>query len=142
VNTKIASLVLIFIIVPLTAGCLQPRGQIGFTGDMNVTNRTFTMNGEIVDGSAPNPTYENVTVYLYTEDGELITQRRVGTFNRSSEPFMIQSETVPHYIIIDSPTFWELNDVGVTYYERNRAEGYYASNTIEKQAELPVDPPS
>jgi len=62
VNTKTALLILtLFVAVSLTAGCLQPKGEIGFTGDMNVTNGTFTMDGEIVDGSAPNPTYENVT---------------------------------------------------------------------------------
>jgi len=129
------------VIVLLTAGCFQQAGSIKFIGNMSVTNGTFTMEGEVVDGTASNPTYRNVTVYLYTEDGELITQKQVGTFNGSSESFVVQSETVPHYIIINSPTFWERNDVGVFYYERSEAEGGYASTGIRNQDELPVELP-
>jgi len=124
-----------------TAGCTEPVGSIGFTGNMSVTNGTFSMEGEIVDETASSPTYQNVTVYLYTEDGEIIEQRRIGTFNGSSESFVMRNERVPHYIIIDSPTFWRLNTVDATYYERSEDNSRYIGKPIRDKDEFPIEVP-
>jgi len=122
---------LLLIVTALTAGCGQPQGDIGFSGEINITEEEFEMTGEIVDGTGPENTYENVTVFLYSADGTLIEQKEIGTFSRSSEPFSIRSQEVPEYIIIDSPTFWELNSIGVSTMNAPRLK----MDTLLKQSE-------
>jgi len=108
---------------------------------MNGTQDGFRMEGQVIDSAGPTKTFENLTIYLYSSEGDIITQKQLGTYSGNSEPFSIQTGTVPEYIIIDSPTFWEL-DADVVYYERSEAEGGYASTTIGSRDELPVELPN
>jgi hypothetical protein len=94
-------------IAVLTAGCGQPDAQISFSGDLNRTQNGFQMDGQVIDSSGPTQTFENVTIYLYSSEGELIKERNLGTYSGNSEQFVLQSDRLPYYIIIDSPTFWE-----------------------------------
>jgi len=125
----------------LVAGCNQPDAQMSFNGDMNTTQDGFRMDGKIIDSAGPTQTFENVTIYFYTSDGELIKERNLGTYSGSSEQFMMTSDEIPHYIIIDSPTFWELNTVDVDYYERSESYSRYTVRTIRSRDEFPVDVP-
>jgi len=57
------------------AGCGQPEGQISFDGDITTTGSEFRMEGQIEDGTAPTHIYRNVTVYLYSTDGNVIKKK-------------------------------------------------------------------
>lgn len=141
VYRQIAVFIIVFASL-LIVGCGQPVAQISFSGDMNVSNDELRMNGRVIDSSGPTQTFENVSIYLYSSKGELIKQKNLGTYSGNSKQFSLYSKEVPEYIIIDSPTFWELDDTGVSYYERSAAEGGYASHGVSSRDELPVELPT
>jgi len=122
----------------LTAGCGQPDAKIKFSGDMNRTQDGFRMDGQVIDSSGPTQTFENVTIYLYSSEGELIKERNLGTYSGNSEQFVLQSDRAPYYIIIDSPTFWELGTVDVFYYEWSDVNSQYFGSAVRSQDEFPV----
>jgi len=137
---KVGILCLLSIAV-LTAGCGQSAAQVSFSGDMNRTQDGFQMEGQLIDEVGPTVNFENVTVYLYSSEGELIKERKLGTYSGNSEQFVLRSDRAPHYIIIDSPTFWDRGNVGVDYYEWSDVNSRYVGKPVGSRDELPVDVP-
>jgi len=138
-NHHRAGILCLLSLAVLTAGCGQPAAQVSFSGDMNRIQDGFRMDGQVIDSSGPTQTFENVTIYLYSSEGELIKERNLGTYSGSSEQFVLRSDRAPYYIIIDSPTFWELRDAGVAYYEWSEANSQYITRGVGNRNEFPVD---
>lgn len=138
---KRLSLVLLFVLLFSFSGCLIPEMSdptIGFEGDLNVTSDEFVMEGGIVDDSITSDprTYEDVTVYLYAEDGSTIREVPVGDFERLSN-VSIRSDRVPRYVILDSPDFYG-GEVDVVYYSIERTD--WSARFVDTREELPVQP--
>jgi len=140
-NHHRAGILCLLSITVLTAGCGQPDAQISFSGDLNRTQNGFQMDGQVIDSSGPTQTFENVTIYLYSSERELIKERNFGTYSGNSEQFVLQSDRLPYYIIIDSPTFWELGDAGAFYHEWSDANSRYVARGVGSRDEFPVDVP-
>lgn len=117
-----------------------PGTSVTFDGQVNASNGDFTMDGQIVEnpGTGGFHEYQDVAVVLYAEDGELITSKQVGTLDVRAN-VTLTTDQVPHYIIIDSPTFWETRSIQVDYYERG-ADDRYTVYSATSRDELPVTP--
>jgi len=139
-NCHKAGILCLLSITVLTAGCVQSDAQVSFSGEMNRTQDGFRMDGQVIDSTGPTQTFENVTIYLYSSERELIKERNLGTYSSSSEQFVLRSDRAPYYIIIDSPTFWEL-DASVSYYEWSDVNSRYVGTPVESRDEFPVDVP-
>lgn len=98
------------------------------------------MLGPIVEepGTAGFHSFDDVGVYLYTENRDLIDSQAIGTLNESVS-VSISSQEIPHYVIIDSPDFWRVRGVQVTYYQL-ADEKVYSSRVVASRGELPVTP--
>lgn len=137
-------LTLLLVCITVLAGCPGvepgPGSSVTFNGQLNVTDGTFRMDGEITEaaGTGGFHRFENVTVYLYTEDGERIVAEHVGLLDARAN-VSITSERIPHYVIIDSPGFWETRNVDVDYYER-QSESQFTVYTVTDRDQLPVVP--
>jgi len=113
--------------------------MISIDGEINATADGFHLNGDIINGGEGEaPEYQNVTVSLYTEDGTLIDSTTVGSVVRRTNVSM-RTETIPQYVIIHSPEFWDARNIEVDYYELG-ANGRYRTRPITSQDELPVQP--
>lgn len=109
----------------LTTGCIRVEPGpdaptiINFYGDMNATDSGFTMDGQILVGGAlpDQEVFEDVTVYLFTENGTLIESHDAGDLSKPVN-VTITAERTPYYVIVDSPDFWLENHIKVEYYQR------------------------
>lgn len=110
-------------ILLFTAGCIGnepgPGGEVGFYGDMSVSDSRFVMDGQITlgGGTTNQDEFDNVTIYLFTKNGTLIQAHRAGTLTGLLN-VSIASDQVPYYVIINSPDFWQENRITVRYYYR------------------------
>lgn len=124
-----------------SSGCLFPESgspMVQFEGNFNSSGSNFGMEGTVRDTSITSdpPTYRNVTIYLYAEDGTLIQRVPVGTLDEGAE-VSISSDEVPEYVILDSPDFYG-GEVEVGYYTRR--ESTWAEEIVDRREELPVQP--
>lgn len=114
------------VVLLLTAGCLRsepgPGGEVGFYGEMNVSDSQYVMDGQITlgGGTTSQDAFDNVTIYLFTENGTLIETHRAGTLTGLLNVSIV-SNRIPYYVIIDSPEFWEESQITVRYYYRLRS---------------------
>lgn len=128
----------------LLAGCAYvPSGDeanIGFTGSLDTSSSSFSMEGNItVGGGIPDrQTYRDVTVNLYSKDGKLLLSKKLGNLQvdvgRLDVSITIQS--VPRYVIIESPDFWQ-EAMQVEYYVR--MDSNYSVEYASARDELPVE---
>lgn len=138
------ALALALVLVTGLAGCPGaepgPGSSVTFSGEFNVSDEGFVMDGQIVEepGAAGLHEFHDVAVYLYTEDGTLIANEPVGTLDVRAN-VSITSEQVPQYVVLDSPEFWETETLDVSYYERTRND-LYAVRDATTENELPVVP--
>lgn len=130
----------------LLSGCSlfgQPE-VINYVGEMETADEQFRMDGDLVNSSPGDaPTFRNVTVYLYTENGTMIESKRIGSLQRRTN-VSLRSHTVPEYVIFNSPDFWEAGGItggiSVSYYEKNE-RGNYTERNAGSRSELPVQIP-
>jgi len=130
----------------LLSGCgiLGNTEIIGIDGEFNTSDSTFYLNGEVVNSSPGDPpAFQNVTVYLYAQNETLLESQSAGTL-RYRANFSIRSDTLPEYVIVDSPEFWEygsaLDGISVKYY-RLTEENYYTVESVGSRDDLPVPVP-
>lgn len=136
-----------FVLLPLLmalSGCpgVEPGPGTGVSSDgqFNTTGDEFTMQGQIEEmpGTGGFHTYDNVTIFLYTQDEELITAEQVGTLDEELT-VSIHENAIPYYGIIDAPDFWRTDDVNVDYYRYQ--DGRYGEYPVSERRELPIHPP-
>ncbi|MFD1512603.1 hypothetical protein [Halomarina rubra] len=115
--------------------------QVGFSGRFSVENG-FEMTGVVTNDKIQSnpPTYRNVTVLLYDEQGRLYQSERVGTVEYRTN-VTVTSGTVPKYVVIDSPDLWNDSTIVVDYYEREDS-GLFRQRLATSRANLPVTLPS
>jgi hypothetical protein len=130
-------------------GCFNPGPSgthIDFEESFNVSAEGFSMSGTIseseVEGEAK--TFDNVSVYLYNNDSELVRRVSVGSVGAGTRKSVsISTSTVPEYVIIYSPEFWEVDEISVDYFVRvqsTRSEYDYELHTAYAREDLPVSP--
>lgn len=138
----------IVILLIVTAGCVRTEpgrgGEVGFYGTMNATESGFVMDGQTtLGGGIPKQDeFENVTVYLFTENGTLIRSHRAGTLTGLLNVSLTTSRT-PHYVVIDSPDFWTEPRFTVEYYERSQRDipRDYGEHNAYARADFPISIP-
>ena len=137
-------LILIAVVLSIAlAGCPggPPAGGIvGFHGELTVSDGEFHMEGEVMNTGqvSPPPEFNNVTVYLYAEDGTLIKSESIDSFEASTTITM-HSQQVPKYVIIDSPDFWQY-DIQVDYWKLvTESNGTYRQEVVTERNEFPVE---
>lgn len=144
---------LICILMSVGAGCVfvdpapstQQRVKVEFTGDMEVNDTRFSLNGVIRtsghDRDESAGTIENVTVTLYEADGNPLCTHRVGSvpLNGSRKPISMRWPALPKYIIIDANDIWESNVGAVTYYTVSDDGNVGIGGTVKSRSGFPVD---
>ena len=138
---KRTGIIIVCLLITL-AGCPGvepgPGTNVGFSGKFAITEAGFEMEGKIAEtpGTAGFHEFRNVSVQLYTKNGTLIRSFQIGTLNWSTN-VSITSKQVPYYVIITSPEFWEVDNIGVDYYERTE-DDLYIQRIASSKSELPV----
>lgn len=128
----------------LIAGCAYvPSGDevnVGFTGSLNASSSSFSMEGNItVGGGIPDrQTYRDMTVNLFSEDGDLLLTKKLGNLRTDAGRLdvSIAIQSVPHYVIIESPDFWQ-EPMQVEYYVR--MDSNYSVEYATARDELPAE---
>jgi hypothetical protein len=128
---------ILLVVVLLMSGCSTPKMTISFDGDLDSSVGDFTMRGKIVDEAAGEPNlFENVSVYLYAENGTVLNKTNFRSIDGKSDEFVLTARQRPKYVIIDSPDFWE-TDGSVDYYVHKEGE-VYSQEIVGNKSELPV----
>jgi len=138
-NNLIQKSIIILLLVtaiPLS-GCGGPTAIISFQGDIKQSNGLFIMNGTVVDETYSDEHYNNVSIYFYNEDEKLINKTWVGD-TRSGKNVNVTLDSIPKYVIIYSPGFWDDSTMTVDYWVLE--DGQYMVETAEEQSDLPVVP--
>jgi hypothetical protein len=122
--------VIVIAVVALVAlsGCATypsaPDHVVHFDGEFERSDSRFSMNGTVnfYLGSAGNRTVSNLSVVLYDAGQQQITSVELGNIsvNGTQGPFRrpvrLENETLPAYVIIESPDAWGMDDVHTTGY--------------------------
>jgi hypothetical protein len=136
---------LTFVVVAILGGCSTSatHHDVDFDGTIEVENNQFVMDGNVSlgQGAAPDATFENVTVVLYDANKTVIKRIPVGNLSTTPPPLSqrinITTDTIPTYVVIDSPDFWQSDTtVYVNGYKRpddgGRYEEYSRASASEK----------
>jgi hypothetical protein len=131
----------------VTGGCIfgpdADPSIIVFSGELNATSDRFVMDGEIEVGGPPaeNDTFTGVTVCFVGPNGTMIHQTPPRTMGPDDLElnYSVTLDRHPTYVVINSPSFWDDDNIVVRYYERERVEGKwtYRSQTAEAEIDLP-----
>lgn len=142
-----SKILLIFIVGSiLLSGCPAENsgGSINFSGDLNATESSFKLDGEVVNSGYADVVHQEVSVYLVTANGTIIESQKIGQLNRSVAVSMT-ADQIPKYVIINSPDFWEYENIDVSYYEfvqdSQAPEGIYTERSVSDESEFPVTVP-
>lgn len=147
------SLSLVIITVVIVTGCvsgpsqtstpaeinpIEPHNTVSFSGNINISNESFTMQGEVRGcfGQVGPEECRDTRVLLYTADGSLIAAEYLGTLN-GRRNVSLTTDRIPHYVILTSPDIWEANHTTVQYLFYD--EGTYLGKPIDEREELPVE---
>ena len=139
-------LALLAVLLVALAGCVHnpPGANITYNGNLSASADGFVMEGEI-ENQDPNPEgpthFDNVSVYLYSAEKELIHTEHVGELEREAN-VSIRIDTVPKYVIISAPGFWSEKNAEVDYYEYTDGQNLgYMVGVVASRDELPVELP-
>jgi len=136
------ALITVLLLVSIAvSGCNQPAGNFEFKGELNASDGSFSMEGHIDDDGAKEIRWENVSVYLYDQNGSVLNRTNVGPIGpveSESREFSLTSDRRPKYIIIYSPEFRAYENMAFPYYvwEGDR----YGGERVEEASELPITP--
>jgi len=129
----------IYLVVFSTAISPGSETAVEFDGQFEIDEDRFHMRGVIIPVPSTEPGIDNISVYLYSEDGELLEKRPVGKLN-SGVNTSIRVETAPKYVIVDSPDFWTRSDIETLYYYKaGTFDGRpnYESKWVSSKTEFP-----
>ncbi|QPV64150.1 hypothetical protein I7X12_05870 [Halosimplex litoreum] len=116
-----------------------PGTDVEFDGQFEMVGDRFQMHGAIIPNPYSEPGIENISVYFYSEDGELLEKRGVGELN-SRLNVSVRVETAPKYVIVDSPDFWSRSNIQTLYYYKAGmfdGQPNYQSKWASSKAEFP-----
>lgn len=144
---KKALLLVCLITISSLAGCFIEPGQgtsISTNLEFDTTGEMFGVEGEVyLGGGIPSQeAYENISIELYDEDGELMYSEKLGTLRNNSDELTvsISLQNTPYYVIFDSPDIWD-GKTGVDYYVRSETDGIvFSSYGTSDRSELPITP--
>lgn len=144
---KQLAIALALLVAVSLSGCFVEGGEGGtldFEGEIDVSDGNFAMNGHLeYDGWALTAdSFRSIVIELYTEDGTLLHRESIGEMRNSSEQLdvAISFDTIPYYIIIDSPDIWG-GSTDVPYYVRSEdRDSGYERHLINERSELPITP--
>lgn len=142
-------MMLLLIVVGLS-GCTS-SGQYnsvvfggGSEDQIAIVDGMFVMKGDISvgTGAAPDQNFSDVTVVLYDERKQVVKRVRIG--NLSTNPayyptakrINITSETIPTYVVIESPDFWT-SETPLEIEGHNLENGTYHTYPIGKDHRFP-----
>jgi|GEM_PF-4747985 len=141
-----AAILLVVVVMGTLAGCYiheQGNGSLTYQDNITVSDSSFRMNGSIgISGTMEQEVYENISAEFYAEDGILIHRETLGTIESKSDRLTVRIslDTVPQYIVFDSPDIWD-GETEIVYYVRSEhaANGYRLERTTDR-SELPIEP--
>lgn len=123
---------------------MTPTGSgthVTYYGSFNTTDG-FHMDGYLSSGGGipDKDAFRSVSIQLYTEDGTLHFTSEVGrlTANHGRNNISLSTTTVPHYILLLSPDFWD-GQTEVDYFRRNVDEEMYTAIGVTSRESLPVE---
>lgn len=124
------------------AGCV-PRGDtvhVNYHGSINSSSH-FYMNGYLASegGSPEKDVFNNVTIQLYSAEGDLIRSVELGDL-RSDHGRLnvsISTETMPKHVIFRSRDFWT-EPMSVPYFTRE--DGEYVYHEATRRDGMPITP--
>lgn len=140
------SLVFLFIV----AGCIgftEPGDEveISFSGDLNVSETGFQMEGTVSEGGGTGGAgvYQDVVVCLFDRDGRLLSRTSPEDLGPSEKwlDVFLETSDVPAYIVVNSTDFWGHGaEIEVAYYERTSTDdtAQYRVNYVTDRQSLPV----
>lgn len=146
---KQVTVALCFTFLVLTAGCIgftdPGKGvDIAFSGSFNVSDSTFELEGDISrgGGAGGKETYRDVVVCLYSENNSLMDKSDPRDIDGDSKRISVSlvTDSVPTYIIINSPDFWDVSDHRIAYYTKIHSNGDILYD--ERWATTPADLPT
>lgn len=125
----------------LLAGCAYfPQGEevnLGFRGTLNASASGFQMEGNLSTGGGipDREVYRDVTIILYSAEGVVIHRENLGDM-RTDRRFAISIaiDTIPHYVVFDSPDFWQ-DSMQVEYYVK--MDSKYGVEYATEREDLP-----
>lgn len=82
--------------------------------------------------------YRDVAIQLYSESGQPICSQLIGDWEGDTRPISFSTETIPTYVIIYSPDFWD-EPMAVEYFIHDRDRDLFVPEEATTRAELPVD---
>lgn len=126
--------------------------NIGFSGEIH-SEPNFNMSGRIYMSASgeKNSHFDNVSVRLYTESGDLITYECLGRLELTDDiEISLVVDGDPDYVIITSPDFWTKETVSdfevdyfyrIDYNERTQYDPYlgYDPGRAFTRSDYPVD---
>lgn len=130
-----------------TSGCIVPEPfapstDVKYSGEMEITDGQFLMDGEVIQRSGEN-TLTEVAICGYTEQMDHLFAEQVPPFE-SRQSVEITGNQTPKYVIIYSEEFWTSGYISkdavdyVQYYVLGE-DGLYGSVWAGSTDELPVD---
>lgn len=107
---------------------------------ITVSESEFQLRGELVaDGGKLNKElYRDVSILLYSGEGSVICSHRVGDWKGNRREVSFSTETIPTYVILYSPDFWQ-EPMVVDYFFYDSEREVFVSETASSRDELPVD---
>ncbi|ACV12814.1 hypothetical protein Huta_2653 [Halorhabdus utahensis DSM 12940] len=126
------------------AGCEQldhtPDPSVKFDGNITASEGSFEIEGHFYRSVGNEYVYENVMVHLLDEREERIESVHLGTLDERL-PVSVSSSSIPAYVIVDSPDFWQQNNFAVEYFEYKDWKGLsYDLQWASNRSELPAQP--
>jgi hypothetical protein len=126
------------------AGCEQlehtPEPRVKFDGNITASDGSFEIEGHFYRSVGNENVYENVTVHLLDERGERIESVQLGTLDERL-PVLVSSSSIPAYVIVDSPDFWQQDNFAVEYFEYKDGKGVsYDLQWASNRSEFPAQP--
>ncbi len=133
------------LLITLVTGCATyPAGEeveVAYMGVPTSSDGTFQMDGRIaIGGGAPEQdTFKNVKIKLYTSNGTQLCGVTIGDLDSHSarHNVSLRYNTVPEYVIITSPDFWD-EKVSVNYFQRRSDSQNYTRISVSSKQDLPV----
>ena len=137
------NVLLIVSVTLIVSGCptnLSSGGYVTFNGEMDATAQGFTLNGTVENqGQGDVPTFQNVTVYLLTENDTQIASKDLGHLYRQTAVSM-NATVEPKFVVFDSPDFWNTESIQVDYYEFVNKSGIeYTVHSVGSREQLPLN---
>lgn len=125
---------------------------IDFSGEVDVVDGFFVMGGEVRgSGIQVVDEYRDVTIYLYTKDGELIRKEELGTLSEEvlgrGKNVSFTSSEVPYYVVISSKDFWneDADVISISYYylitSKDTETKTYTVEVVGSKDDFPVELP-